>query len=300
MTNARMVELMQQLAPAEGYARSRLDDVTLMRADRPLPCMPALYEPSIVFVVQGRKRGFHAGEMYVYDQQHYLVLSVPLPFDIETEASRETPLLGISLRIDTAMTAQLALELGAGNAPGRPATLFSSRMDARLEDTLARLLEALALPDEARLLGPAIVRELTYRVLTGEQGDSLRAALQHNSHFGRIARVLRRIHCDYAQPLDVATLAEQAHLSAPAFHVQFKAVTATSPLQYLKATRLHHARLLMVRQNLSAAGAAAQVGYESPSQFSREFRRLFGRPPGEEALHLKGLLSLAAPAHGRP
>lgn len=295
MTQARMIELMQQLAPAEGYAQSRLDGVTLMRSNQPLACTQAFYEPSMVFVVQGRKRGFHAGQMYVYDQQHYLVLSVPLPFDIETEASPEAPLLGISLRIDPVMTAQLALEVGDAGAQQRPATLFSSRMEPRLEDALQRLLEALASPAEARLLAPAIVREITYRVLTGEQGARLRAALRHGSHFARIARVLQRIHTDYAQPLDVATLAEQAHLSAPAFHVHFKAVTAISPLQYLKATRLHQARLLMVRQGLSAAAAAAQVGYESPTQFSREFRRLFGRPPSEETRHLKGLLSLAAP-----
>ncbi|MEI2417692.1 AraC family transcriptional regulator [Orrella sp. JC864] len=294
---ARMVELVKRLAPGEGYTQSLLENVTLMRSDRPLPLTPALYEPSIVFVIQGRKRGFHGGKLYVYDAGHYLALSVPLPFNTETQASAAEPMLGLALRIDPAMTAELAMGIDetAGRQPAKPVTLCATPMEEKLQDALLRLLQAMCVPEEARLLGPSIVREITYRVLAGEQGGGLRAAMLAGGSFGRIAKVLRRIHTQYAQDLDVATLAGEANLSVPAFHAHFKAVTATSPIQYIKSMRLHQARLIMIRHGASAAVAAEKVGYESPSQFSREFKRLFGRSPLEEARHLKQLLSMAGP-----
>ena len=169
-------------------------------------------------------------------------------------------------------------------------------MDATLADTTVRLLRALRSPLEARVLGPAIVRELCFRVLLGEQGGAIRAALASHGNFGRIARVLRRIHNDYAQPLDVAALAREAGLSVPAFHAHFKTVAATSPIQYIKSVRLHQARLMMIRDHVTAAGAAVRVGYESPSQFNREFKRLFGRSPGEETREMRSAFALMEPA----
>lgn len=291
-TKQRMVELMLRLAPEEGYTAAQLDGVTFMRSNRPLPVTPALYEPSVVIVIQGRKSGLHAGNLYVYDAQHYLVLALPLPFSIETEASAEEPMLGLALRVDPLQVAQLLM--GLGDLPAcEPATLYSSPMDARLSDATLRLLEALADPDEVRLLGPSILREILFRVLQSEQGSGLRATLAPNSHFGRITRVLQRIHSDYQEPFDVPAMAELASMSVPTFHVHFKAMTSRSPLQYLKAIRLHQARLLMIRNDMSAISAAQRVGYESPSQFNREFKRLFGRTPGDEAHHFKRLLSLA-------
>ena len=299
---ARMVDLIDRLAPSEGYTQSLLDGVTLMRSNRSLARTPALYEPSIVIVAQGRKRGFHGGQAYVYDAQHYLVLAVPLPFEIETEASPEEPMLGIALRIDPSMTAELALAVDESqpyvnrpNPAARPRTLYATPVDERIGDATVRLLEALSNPAETKLLAPAIVRELSFRVLTGEQGGSLRAALTQGGHFGRIAKALRRIHNQYDRELDVATLAGEANMSVPAFHAHFKAVTATSPIQYIKAMRLHQARLLMIRSGLTAATTSERVGYESASQFSREFKRLFGRSPVEEARHLKDVLNLAPP-----
>lgn len=294
---ARMIELIQQLAPTEGYTQSILDGVTFMRSNRSLETTPALYEPSIVIVVQGRKRGFYGGKMYVYDAQHYLVLSIPLPFSIETEASEAEPMLGIALRIDTGMTAALAMELDDTTLQQepKPTSLYASPMEPKLAEASSRLLEVLTSPEEAKLLGPAIVREITYRVLTGAQGGGLRSALLQEGHFGRIAKVLRRIHSQYADSLDVATLADEASMSVPAFHVHFKQVTLTSPIQYIKAIRLHQARLMMIRKGINAVTAAEWVGYESPSQFSREFKRLFGRSPIEEVRQLKSILSLETP-----
>ena len=297
---AEMAELILQLAPQEGHTRSLLDGVRLMRADRPLGRTPVLYEPSIVIVCQGHKRGYLADRVYHYDPQHYLVLSVPLPFSTETDASPEEPLLAVSVRLDKTAVADLIVEVDQQTSRVAsalvPAGIVSTPLDEALADTTLRLLRALCSPLQARVLGPGIVRELCFRVLIGEQGGAIRAALASQGSFERIARVLRRIHHDYAQPLDVATLADEAGLSVPAFHAHFKAVAATSPIQYIKSVRLHQARLMMIRDRVTAAGAAARVGYESPSQFNREFKRLFGRSPGEEAREMRSAFALIEPA----
>ena len=296
----RMVALLKQLAPSEGYTLSALDDVKFMRSNRAVARTPALYEPCICIVVQGRKRGYLGDEVFVYDAQHYLVLSVPLPFSTETEASEAEPLLAMAIRIDRTTLADLmfSIDHSQGELPAQPKGMMSTPMDARLCDTVLRLLEALSSPLEARVLGPAIVREICFRVLMGEQGASMRAALTSQGHFGRIAKALRRIHADYAGELDVGKLASEANMSVPTFHVHFKAVTQCSPIQYLKSARLHQARLLMIRNDMTASAASAQVGYESPSQFSREFKRFFGRSPGEEADFMRRSLLLMPAEHG--
>ncbi|AUZ18349.1 AraC family transcriptional regulator [Achromobacter xylosoxidans] len=290
----QMTALLDRLAPHEGYTLSRLDGVRFMRANQPLGRTPVLYEPSIVIVCQGSKRGYLADKVYRYDAQHYLVLSVPLPFSTETDATPEEPLLAIQLRLDPTTLADLVLSLDGHDGPAAPGPtgITSTPLDPTLADATLRLLRALASPLEARVLGPGIVRELCFRVLVGEQGGAIRAALASQGNFGRISRALRRIHDDYSQPMEVATLAREAGLSAPAFHAHFKTIAGTSPIQYIKSIRLHQARLLMIRDNLTAAAASTRVGYESASQFNREFKRLFGRSPGEEARQMKAMFAL--------
>jgi AraC-like DNA-binding protein len=186
----------------------------------------------------------------------------------------------------------LALDEHEKHVDAAPKPLVTTPLDARLGDALVRLLDALGSPLESKILAPAIVREIHLRVLTGEQGPALRAALTQRGQFGKIAKALRRIHAEYHAHLDVGTLANDAGMSVPAFHSHFKSVTTTSPIQYIKATRLHQARMLMAHDGVTAAAVAARVGYESPSQFSREFKRMFGRSPTDEAQHMKGVLTL--------
>jgi len=223
-------------------------------------------------------------------------LSVPLPFETETHATHDEPLLGLAIRIDRTTLADLLVAIEGGQAQGlraAPATIMTTPLDSRLAASVLRLLEALVDPVEARVLGPALVREICFHVLMGEQGGAMRAALTSQGHFGKIARALRRIHADYQADVNVATLAAEAHMSIPAFHAHFKAVTQCSPIQYVKSARLHQARLLMVRSDMTAASASNLVGYESASQFSREFKRLFGRSPIAEASFMKQVLALA-------
>jgi AraC-like DNA-binding protein len=285
----RMIALLRELAPIEGYTLTPLPDVRLLRSDRPLSRAPVLYEPGIVVVAQGRKRGFLGDEVFVYDDQHYLVVSVPVPFTMETDASADEPLLAIYFRLDHAVAAEVCIRIderrGASSAP--PRGLYASPMEDALAASVLRLLEALASPPDGEVLGPALVREIYYRVLSGAQGGSLRAALAQRGRFAMVARAIRVIHSRYAEALSVDELAGEAALSTPTFHAHFRAMTGTSPMRYVQSTRLHQARLLMLRQHATAAAAAAAVGYASASQFSREFKRLFGRPPVAEVERMK-------------
>lgn len=296
-----MAQLLSVLARDEGYTLSPLPGVRWLRSNRPLGTTPVLYEPGIVIVCQGRKRGWLGDQEFVYDEQQVLAVAVPVPFTMQTEASAQRPLLAIYLRLDLSLASEIAASIAAHRPqaePVRPQGLLSSPMDEALSDAVLRFLEAMGRPLEAQVLGPAILREIYFRVLSGEQGDTLRAALAAQGRFGQIGRAIRRIHRDHASALTVAMLARDAGLGAAAFHQHFKAVTRASPMQYLKSIRLHQARLLMMRRGMTAAAAASAVGYESASQFSREFKRLFGLPPLTEVQRMKNSFALPAQPDG--
>lgn len=287
---SRMAALLRGLAPDEGYNLTALPSVRVLRANRALARTPVLYDPGIVIVCQGRKRGYFGDRLYLYDEQHYLAVSVPVPFSMETDATPERPLLALYLHLDFALAAELASEIdaaGSAAAAQPPQSMLSTPMDDAMRTSVLRFIEAMSRPLEAAVLGPGLLRELYFRVLTGPQGGSMREALSLRGQFGRIGRSLRLIHAEYARPLDVTRLADEAGMSVPSFHSHFKAVTQVSPMQYVKSTRLHQARLLMVRQDLSAESASQAVGYTSPSQFSREFKRLFGLTPAAEARRMR-------------
>lgn len=290
--NIRMVSLLTDLAAGHGFSASRLPGVKFMRSTEHVAASPITYEPCIVIVAQGRKSGRLGDKTFVYDANNYLVLAVPLPFECETFGTPENPLLGLSIPVTPALVAELLVQIEAAPADAgiRPQAIESAPLDAALGDAAVRLLECLHSADDARILGPQIIREITYRVLTGPLGANLRALAAPQSHFGQISRVLNRIHTDYTRTYDMETLAREAGMSISTFHAHFKSVTASSPLQYLKTIRLHKARMLMVHDGLSAAGAALQVGYESASQFSREFKRHFGGAPAEIATQLRASL----------
>lgn len=296
-----MVGLLQALAVDEGYTLTAVPGVRLLRSNQPLARTPVLYDPGIVIVCQGEKRGYLGGQVYQYDAQHYLAVSVPVPFTMETEATPDAPLLAIYLHLDLQVAADLLIELGdhaaRTEAPTQAQSMMSSPMHGAMQTTVLRLLEALADPLEAAVLGPALVRELYFRVLTGAQGGAMREALAMRGRFGRIGKVLRHIHAAYSTALDVDGLAVEAGMSVAAFHEHFRSITGTSPMQYVKSTRLHQARLLMVRQGMTAEAASLAVGYASPSQFNREFKRTFGLPPAAEVARMRRSFALPpAPA----
>jgi AraC-like DNA-binding protein len=289
----RLIELHRQLARDDGYTDTAVAAVRLTRATQSVAKTPVMSEPCIAIALQGRKRAFFGTDVLQFDADQYLVVAIPMPFSSATDATPEKPFLGLTIQVDRTTLADLmfAIDQSDNEVPAAPKGMMTTHMDARLRDTVLRLLETLGSPLEARVLGPAIVREICFRVLMGEQGAAMRAALTGQGQFGRIAKALRRIHADYAASIDVGMLAAEASMSVPAFHVHFKSVTHCSPIQYVKSARLHQARLLMARNGMTAQAACAQVGYESASQFSREFKRFFGRSPSQEADALRRYLA---------
>lgn len=287
----RLVELLADQARGQGFSPSRLAGVKFMRSSQDVPRTPIAYEPSIVIVAQGRKSGYLAGKKFVYDANRFLVLAMPLPFECETEGSEDEPLLGLSIGVTPALVAELLMHVEQpplNSVP--PQAIQSAELDDKLADAATRLVECLRHADDARILGPQIVREITYRALNGPLGHNLRALAAPHSHFGQISRIMTRLNTDYTRVHDMPTLASEAGMSVSTFHAHFKAVTSFSPLQYLKNVRLHKARMLMVHEGISAGSAALEVGYESASQFSREFKRLFGDSPANVAQQLRKTL----------
>lgn len=294
-SNRRMTLLLQALAVKEGTHPTVLNGVKLMRISKSIPRRPVLYESGIVIVGQGRKFAYIADGVYVYDANNYLVLSVPLPFECETEANPQRPLLAMQVAVDLATLGELLMKMQSSRQaeqPSAPSAIYSTTLEPQLSDTAVRLLESLQDPVEAQVLGPGIVRELIYRVLCGKQGAALRTAAAICGSLGQVSRTLERMHAEYARYLNVKDLAAAAGMSASTFHQTFKIVTSTSPLQYLKTIRLHKARLLMAYEGVRAGVAAERVGYESASQFSREFKRLFGVCPVEDAARARSQLEI--------
>ena len=208
-------------------------------------------------------------------------------------------MLGLSVRVAPSLVADLAVRM---QVRPRPATaeelgcVEATPLDAAMSDAAVRLLECLRSPIDADVLGPGIVREIVYRALCGPQGHLLLAMAGRQGQAAQINAALRWIHVRYAEPFSVPKMAEEVGMSVSAFHHQFKALTASSPVQYVKSVRLHRARALIVDEGAGAAEAAVSVGYESPSQFSREFKRFFGATPTDEARRLRAMLDRPAAA----
>ncbi|MCP2158580.1 UNVERIFIED_ORG: AraC-like DNA-binding protein [Rhizobium sp. SLBN-170] len=274
-----------QLAPRLGYNQTGLGCIRILRTEAVLNDIPVLYKPGAVFVLQGSKHGILDGKIYLYDEHHYLAVSVPVPFRMTSTASPRRPLLAVYLEFDMQMAAEIATQLEklAGPASVKPKGLFSSRMDSSIEDVLLRLLTVLGSPVEVAVLGDSILRELHYRVMSGPQGGAVIAALQRKGTSGKLVESLAWLRKNYGSEITVADLARAVGMSVPSYHVHFKELTGSSPMQYVKAMRLHEARLMIARQTATIAEVAASVGYVSPAQFSRDFRRHFGRTASEEA-----------------
>jgi len=281
-----LVELAGLLAPRHGYNPTGLDGVRILRTEVVLHDIPVLYKPGAVFVLQGRKQGMLEGEVYLYDEEHYLAVAVPVPFRMESVASAERPLLAIYVEFNMPLAAEIASEVAvrrSGPIADKAKSLVSSRMEPDIEDVVLRLVRALGDPVELAVLGVGILRELHYRVLVGPQGGALISALQQRGVSGRIVQSLVRLRETYSSEISVAALASEAGMSVPSYHVHFKDLTGSSPIQYVKAMRLHEARLMIARQDRTIAEVAASVGYASPAQFSRDFKRHFRRTASEEA-----------------
>ncbi|MFE8071884.1 AraC family transcriptional regulator N-terminal domain-containing protein [Marinobacteraceae bacterium S3BR75-40.1] len=280
----QLVDLIRPLVSRDGYSATVLPDVTLMASTRPVPRTPLMYEPSLIVVAQGQKVGYLGDRTIHYNPGQYLVQTLPLPFECQTFASQESPMMGIAVRIDAAMLSELVhetVEDAATLMDEDPLPMASVAMTQSMHEAMVRLVRALHDPVDARVMGRARVREVVYEALKGEQGAALRALVLNQGHYSRIVQVLSRIHADFDREHTVEQLAEHASMSASSFHQYFKQVTRTSPLQYLKRLRLIKARLLLAQDHVNVNQAASAVGYRSVSQFSRDYKRYFSESPAQ-------------------
>jgi len=264
--------------------------LSLFRRTEPTEPITGMYEPSICLVAQGAKCVSLGEDTYLYDPQHYLITSVHLPTVVQVmEASPEKPYLGLRLTFDLREVSQLM----ADSQLPPPRSQQSSRGMATGEVTLSlvnaflRLIDLLDAEQDIPILAPVIQREIIYRLLVGDQGARLRQIAAAGSQSQQIARAIEWLKGNFSQPLRIDDLAGKASMSTSTFHHHFRTMTALSPLQYQKQLRLQEARRLMLAERLDAATAAFQVGYESPSQFSREYSRQFGAPPLRDISNLR-------------
>ena len=287
---ARMSARVAQLSGDKILSKSAVPQVTLMYTTQYHTRQPVLYNPGVVILFQGRKVGYLGKKTFSYDPHNYLMLTVPLPFECETFGSPDQPMAGIQISIDNTMLQDLLMDMGdEAMASQRESStgINSGILDDDILCATERLLDVMDKPLHARVLGPKIIREILFFILTSENGGALQALVNRHTHFSQITKSLRRIEAQYADNLSVEILASEVNMSVSAFHHNFKAVTSTSPLQYLKTYRLHKARMMMIYDGLKASSAALQVGYESASQFSREFKRYFGVTPSDEIARLR-------------
>ncbi len=270
--------------------------LTLFRADARGPQVNTMYRPTLCVVAQGRKQVVLGERLFEYDASHYMVVTVDLPVTgCIVEADERRPYLALSIDLDPLCVADLLLaQPPPAAAVDRPDTaMATSPLGHDLLDPVARLLRLLDRPGDAAVLAPLIRRELHYRLLQGEQGGLLRQAAVAGSHLAQIGRTADWIRAHFAEPLEVKVLARQAGMSVTSFHRHFKSVTMMSPLQYRTRIRLQEARRLMLMNIGDAGRIGFGVGYESPSQFSRDYRRMFGMPPAADAARLRRLDSTA-------
>ncbi|HUN53826.1 MAG TPA: AraC family transcriptional regulator [Smithella sp.] len=272
------------------YMETPIADLSLHRRDEPTPPTTILYEPRICLIAQGAKRVFLGEDTYVYDENHFLITSVDLPTVVQViEASHEKPYLGLVLRLDQREILQLMVDsnLPAPNPQQSSRGMATGEVTLQLIAAFQRLIDLLDEPDDIPILAPIIKREIFYRLLVGDQGARLRRMASSGSQSQQIARAIDWLKGNFIQPLRINDLATQANMSTSTFHHHFRALTAISPLQYQKWLRLTEARRLMLMEDQDATTAAFEVGYESPSQFSREYSRLFGAPPSRDISNLR-------------
>lgn len=284
---SNMLELLKEQEIPDGSAvESTYPGVRFFKETRQVRRRPMLYNPGLCIVASGAKVGHLGGQSFHYDADNYLVVSVTMPFESESFPGEDEPLLGVYVDIDMGQLNDLIVQMDlqaeySGMEDGYPLGIGPSAMDGDMKDAVTKLLKALRTEREAEILAPGLMREIYYRALCGSQARVLYSLARGNNSFAQVMHVINLMDGSYNEKLDVQRLAESAHMSVSAFHKAFKEITADSPLQYLKKIRLSRAKDLIVQENMKAYLAADAVGYESPSQFSREFKRHFGQSPAE-------------------
>jgi len=288
-----MKEQLSELRRLAAHAENRRTETGIPRVAMVQGAIPehelaAVYEPMVNLILQGSKSMSVGGQTLHYDPATYFVMSIDLPAaGVVRGSSSGEPYLAVSLTLEPTRLADLLADLpNSADRTGKESGFSVAAVTPELLDTWVRMLRLMNSPADIPALAPAYEREILYRVLQGPMGWMLRDIATPDTALARINRVVQRIRLEFARPLRMEELAEDAAMSVSAFHRHFKAVTSLSPLQYQKQVRLLHARTLLVAAGHNVTSAAHEVGYESPTQFSREYARAFGMPPAKDAARL--------------
>lgn len=277
---------------SEDGAKEVFPGFFLARSSKPSQSLNTVYEPAFCFIAQGRKRALLGEEVFRYDPGHYLLFTVDLPLIFQIEkATQDEPYLGLRLDLDPSLVASVLVEanikINKGDASAKAMDVHT--IDANLLDAVVRLVRLTDEPGSSNVLAPLIVKEIIYRLLAGGQGARL-GHLLPSGDTQRISRAIGHLREHFDEPLKIDDIARQLGMSVSGFHHHFKSVTAMSPLQFQKQIRLQEARRLMLGEDLDAASAGFRVGYEDPSYFSRDYKKLFGSPPQRDIVSLRSRL----------
>lgn len=268
--------------PADGVKECMIPELYLYRTEVTTDVTPVVYDPSLCIMLQGEKEVYLNNDKLVYDPLSYLLVPVTVPVSGKvTKASVNKPYLALKMTIDLKKLADLVIDLGGRveRSKDQVKAMSVGRVDEALLSAVSRMVQLLDKPSDIPVLYPLLKREILYRLLLGDLGSQLRDFMLLDSQGHRISKVIEILRKKFNEPLRIKDLADEVHLSESALFQAFKAVTAMSPLQYQKKLRLNEARRIMLHEGIEAATASYKVGYESPSQFSREYSRLFGAPP---------------------
>lgn len=275
------------LAQQSGVVKTGLPGVRLFRITKYHKVTPQMYQQGVVVIFQGNKVGHLNDYRFEYDTERCLIVATPYPIACETFASEDSPLIGIDIEFDLPVIQQLVemveqfgdSQVFKEDPNGRGVAV--SRITPSISDCLSRLLQIMHSPMDSKVLGPQLLREFFYLLLQGPQGCLLAQYCRQDSALSRVSKVINHVQSHYEQKLAIDDLASMAGMSVSAFHRAFKQVVTDPPLQYIKKIRLNKAKSFMVQDGLPANVAARKVGYESATQFSREFKRYFGLPPSK-------------------
>lgn len=293
---AKLAAVIDRHAIGTGICTTAMPRLSLIRADQPSMPTPAVYEASLCLIAQGSKRVSIGDHSVVYDAAHYLLVSVDLPLVGHVlEASPDRPYLCCKIDLDPSVLADLMVTEAKAAPRGDLPVLGVYPSDPDLIDAVYRLVGLLDRPETIGPLAPLIEREILYRLLTGPHGPMLRHIGTAGSHINQVSRAIAAIRRRFDAPIRIDDVAAAAGMSPSSLHAHFKAITSMTPLEYQKQLRLQEARRLMLAGGATAGTAGFAVGYESPSQFSREYRRLFGAPPRQdiERLHAATVAAVA-------
>lgn len=288
---SELAKLIERSTGADGIHATEIPCLFLSRSSQPSAPIYGLHEPALCIIAQGRKQVLLTGSRFLYGPEQCLVVSVDLPVVGQViEATPDVPYLGLRLDLQPGQLGALMLEMGMKSTDGRrdpQPGLSVTPVGPQLLDAAVRLIRLLETPRDILVLAPLVVREMLYRLLSSEQAACLRHIALSDHRQQSVNRAISWLKEHFAEPFRIETIARFANVSPSALHHNFKAVTSMSPLQYQKRLRLQEARRLMLGESLDAAMASHSVGYESPSQFSREYSRLFGAPPSRDIARLK-------------